>query len=268
MELISTAFLLSGRDFQMLHGVTVHHPTIPEILDINGGILCEELYWSYVTTLMSDPYDHMVMLDDMGLDYEEMDTFGVFVLRWHKAQEEYLRNKEEYDRRGTSPLSAFEEAMSFFFGKGRKFVITSYKGHKFIVDLNDEGWILNKGAFCAAMEFIVKINCIEGEEHIKPATQAAKKILIEDKRDEEKRRARNPQKQQDKVERIGEALATVFAGGAGAITPDNYHRVHIYQLLSSARAIQRQMVVQSLLNGMYCGMLKSDKISDKELRWV
>lgn len=267
-SVISKAFLLSGRDFEVLRGVKVHHPTIPEILDINSGILCEELYWTYVSTIMSDPYDYMVMLDDTGIDYEKSNAFEVFALRWTNAQMEYIKNRAMYDQQGTSPLDLYKEALAFFFGAGRDFDLIKYSNQMFIIDNNDGHWALNKEAFCAAMEFIVKINCIEGEEHIKPATPAHKKILIEDKRLEERKRARNPFKKQDRIERIGDALATVFAGGAGAITPENYKNVHVYQLLSSSRAIQRQMVVQSLLNGIYCGMLKSDKISDKELRWV
>lgn len=267
-SVISKAFLLSGRDFEVLPSVKVHHPVIPEILDINCGILCEELYWTYVSTIMSDPYDYMVMLDDMGIDYEKSNAFEVFTLRWNKAQEEYIKKRTEYDKQGTSPLSLYKDALAFFFGKGRDFELIAFKGQLFLIDSNDSGWILNKEAFCAAMDFIIKINCIEAEDQIKPSSPAAKKILIEDKRMEEKKRLKKLKKKEERIERIGDALATVFAGGSGTITPDNYHNVHIFQLLSSARSIQRQMVVQSMLNGIYCGMLKSDKISDKELRWA
>lgn len=267
-SLISKAFLLSGRDFRVSNCVTVHHPTVPEILDINGGILCEEIYWLYVSTIMSDPYDYMVMLDDIGIDYEKSNAFEVFAHRWTNAQAEYVKNKATYDQKGASPLTIYDEAMSFFFGAGRSFRLVKYKGQMFIVDDNDGHWALDKDGFCAAMEFIVKINCIDGEEHIKPATPAHKRILIDDKRMEEKKRARKQIKKREKIDRIGDALATVFSCGAGAITPDNYHKVHIHQLLSSALSIQKQMVVQSKFNGIYCGMLKSDKISDDELRWV
>lgn len=267
-SMISKAFMLSGQDLPVLRSVKVHHPTIPEILNINDGILCEELYWMYVSTIMSDPYDYMVMLDDMGIDYEKSNAFEVFAHRWTNANMDYLKNQVEYDKQGTSPLDLYKESLAFFFGSDRDFQLIKYKDQMFIIDNNDDHWILNKEAFCMAMEFIVKINCVEGEEHIKPATQAHKRILIEDKRIEEKKRAHKPLKKQERIERIGDALATVFASGAGAITPENYHRVHVYQLLSSARSIQRQMVVQAKLNGIYTGMLKSDKISDKELRWV
>lgn len=266
--LISKAFLLSGRDLEVLPGIKVRHPLLSEILDINSGVLCEELYWAYVSTIMSDPYDHMVMLDDMGIDYEKSNPFEVFVIRWNKAREEYAEKKSEYDNMGTSPLLPYIDAMSFFFGAGREFKIVKARDQLFIIDLNDENWVLNEDAFCAAMDFIIKISCIEAEDQIKPSSPGAKKILIEDKRMEEKKRSKKVKKSEDHVERIGDALATVFSGGAGTITPENYHKIHLYQLLSSARAIQNQMVVQARLNGIYCGMLKADKITDKELRWV
>ena len=72
----------------------------------------------------------------------------------------------------------------------------------------------------------------------------------------------------ERPEQIADALATVFAGGAGTITPDNVRGVSIYHLMTTANSIQKQMLVQALMNGMYSGMIKGDKISDKDLRWV
>lgn len=267
-HVISKAFMLSGRDFPLLTGVKVHHPTPGEVLNINDGILCEELYWAYVSTILSDPYDYMVMLDDIGLDYEKSNAFEVFTHKWMNAQEQYIKNKDEFDKLGASPLSIYKEALGFFFGEGRNFQLIHHKTGMYMIDTNDDNWILNKDAFCTAMDFIIKINCIENEDHIKPSTPSHKRILIEDKRMEERKRLKKKQDSKEHVERIGDAIATVLAGGAGSINHENCFNVPIYQLLSVSQSIQAQMVVQAKLNGIFTGMLKSDKLSDKDLRWV
>lgn len=258
--------MLSGRDLDLAPGIKVRHPTVLDILEINHGFLCEDYYWTYVFSILSDPYDNMVFLDDNGIDYEKASAFDVFMLRWNDAQKDEVVNREKYRALGTSPLSVLRDSLSFFFGP-RHFDFSKVNGQIVIADRDDPKWMLTKEAFDLATAFIVKCNCIVRTDKINPDSPGAKKILIEDQRMEEKKRARKETKT-EAVERIGEALSTVFAGGAGTITPDNYENIHIYQLLSTSNSVQKQMVVQSMLNGIYTGMMKADKLSDKELRWV
>ena len=66
-------FLLSGNDLKLNDFVSVKHPVLNDIFNLNNGFNCEEIYWSYIFILLSDPYDYMVELDDMGIDYEEVE---------------------------------------------------------------------------------------------------------------------------------------------------------------------------------------------------
>lgn len=258
--MISRLFLLSGTDLALTDSVSVHHPSIADILRINNGILCEECYWGYVSALLSDPYDYMVYLDDKKIDYESVSPFFVFTLRWFDAVEEKIRDT------GSTSLFFLQEALAFFFGV-RDYDIVTISGTPFLIDRNDETWCMNEKAFQIATDFIFQFNCLERKDKIHPATPGAKRMLIEDARSEQKRRLRSkePPKQE---EHIASALATVLAGGAGTITPDNFMHTCIYQLLSTSRSVQRQMVVQSMLNGIYTGMMKADKLSDEDMRWV
>ena len=259
-SVISRLFLLGGNDLALTDAVSVRHPTVSDILEINNGILCEECYWGYVSALLSDPYDYMVYLDDRKIDYESVSSFFVFTLRWFDAVEEKIR-----DTASTS-LDFFKEALSFFFGK-RDYDVITLSGTPFLIDRNDETWCVNDKAFQIASDFIFQINCLERKDKIRPATPGAKRMLIEDARSEQKRRlrAKEPPKRE---EHIASALATVLAGGAGTITPGNFRDTCIYQLLSTSRSVQRQMVVQSMLNGIYTGMMKADKLSEEDMRWV
>lgn len=266
-SLISKAFLYAGNDLKLFGDVAVRHPYVGDILRINDGLMCEDHYWAYISLLVSDPYDHMVYLDDNGVDYEAVTPFEVFVLRWNSAAKEYAENKKEYDAAGTSPLSIFRDALSFFFGDGHEFELVSVQGQVLIVDLTNPRWFLNKEAFLLASDFIKQMNCVMPGDRIKPATPFAKQILIEDARAELKKRMRNP-KDDERPEQIGEAIAAVYACGAGCINPDNCDKTPVYALLAAANSIRRQMVVQSILNGIHVGMIKTDKISDKDLRWT
>lgn len=264
---IPRAFLFSGDDFPLFPGVSVKHPCVGEILSLKDGVLCEDYYWSYVSALLSDPYDHMVYLDDNGIDYETVTAFDVFILRWNSAQKEYAANRQSYDAQSYSPADIFYDALGFFFGGNRKFGIARIDNQIVIIDENDQNWLLTKEAFLLAVDFIRQINCVQTGDRIKPASGFAKKLLIEDMRIEQNK-MRWRKDEPEHTEQIADALSTVFAGGAGTITPMNYREVKIYHLMNAARSIQKQMLVQALMNGMYSGMIKSDKISDKELRWA
>lgn len=266
--LIPRAFLFGGADLEVLPNVKVRHPKVADILDLHGGLMCEDYYWSYVSLLLADPYDHMVYLDDNGIDYETVTSFDVFVLRWNSAEKDYIANKAYYDERGYSPADMFRDALAFFFGEGRQYETVTVNGQVLIADLNEGAhWAINKNAFLLAAEFVRSINCVTSEGHINPATPFAKKVLIEDMRAEQKKQ-RLKKVEDERPHQIADAIASVFAGGAGTITPDNYRSVGIYHLLTTAHSIQRQMMVQALMQGMYSGMMKADKITDKDLSWV
>lgn len=263
MDLISGMMLRSGRDLELSPDVLVRHPKVSHILEINNSFMCEEYYWTYVFSVLSDPYDFMVYLDDNGIDYEKVSAFDVFMLRWNDAQKDQFENREMYQKLGTSPFMMLNSALSFFFGS-RRFCIKKIAGQFVLADADNEQWMMTKEGFDLAIEFITKINCIERDDKIKPATPGAKRVLIDDKRREEKKRARK-QTKEEKVERIAESMATIDAG-VGLI--DSYDNLPVYRLLSTAHSVQKRIVVQSMFNGIYTGMLKADDIPEKSLRWV
>lgn len=264
MDLISALTLRSGHDLELTPGVAVHHPTVGDVLTINNGFLCEEYYWAYVMTILSDPYDHMVYLDDNGIDYEKVTAFDVFLMRWSDARKDYMAHRDEYRRMGFSPLTVFDEALAFFFGR-RRFYFGKLEDTPVIADEDNPQWLVGQDAFEMAVQFITRCNCIVRDDRIKPATKSAKRVLIEDRRMEEKRQKLRPNRQEEKIERIAEAMAAIDAG-VGMV--ESYDTLPIYRLLSTARNVQKKVVVQSMFNGIYTGMLKTDGMSDKELRWA
>ena len=60
----SKALLMSGNDYKLTSSITLHHPTIKDILSINNSPSPDDMYWIYVQILLADPYANMVMLDD------------------------------------------------------------------------------------------------------------------------------------------------------------------------------------------------------------
>lgn len=263
MELrIDKAFLLSGNNLIISDNYRIRHPKVKDILALGNGIQCEEVYWNYVMTLLSDPYDNMVWLDDHNIDYESVTPYEVFIQRWIAAKQERIPGVE------LSMDWLYGEALSFFLGK-RNYTIRLTPSQEFcICDADHPLWRFEADFFGVLHQFITQMHCITHAERIQPATKTAKRILIEDTRDEQKRRLRRRQKQGESLEQIGDCISALVFGGPGGVTPFNFQELSIHQLLSGAATVQKKQKCDGMLNGVYTGMLNLDNLPKDELRWM
>lgn len=64
---------LRGKDFYINDNIIIRNPTLGEIQEYG-----EEKFWQLVTTLNASSFDYRFQLDDVGLDYTEVEDFTVF----------------------------------------------------------------------------------------------------------------------------------------------------------------------------------------------
>lgn len=267
---ISKAFLECGDDFPVTRSLVVKHPSLSEILKLGNGIHCDDAYWAYVFSLLSDPYDNMIWLDDQGIDYEEVSAFDVFLMKWEHADDEYVKNIEQYKLLNIAPPSLImKEALSFFLGP-HNFAIGLSKSNnsKVLYDTEDHRIQIDKIIFDYISGFIRLINGLDKTDHINPADKNAKKILIEDMRDEQRRKMQKQRTDNEDNDYLGKMIAGVVHGGNGGITPFNFKQLKIYQLYSSLTTQQKQNHFNHVMTGVYQGTVKFESINKKELNWM
>lgn len=262
--LANRLFLLAGSDFKIKDGLEVRHPKLKDIVSLGNGVLCEDMYWLYLSTILADPYENMVWLDDRGLDYEKVSPFYVFCVKWLESKEKLLSGKCE--ERQDAAFSNFitNNALSFYFGD-RVYELSVQNKNFRIYDKANPDWYITQEDFDIAHKFICSINCIDYSGQIKPATKSAKMILLEDMRDEQKRRSKKRGKSKSS-EQIAECVASVLYGGCGRDFSSIFD-CGIYFILSGGKAINKKMRVNSLLHGIYAGTVKTESISSDDLSW-
>ena len=248
---ISKVFLHTGKDLTIGDSITVKHPKVKDILTINDGFYCEEIYWAYVRSILSNPYDNMVFLDDNGIDYETVSAIDVMWLKWQDQNER----------------SVIVDALSFFLGD-RDYDMVIVNDKKIIYDKLDQSFAIGPAQFELVTFFISQINCLSDANRIHPANKTAKRILIEDMRDKIKRLTKQKKKYEKPISYIGDSITAVVYGGSSGVTPFNFEELGIYQLLYGSISIQKQIKVQSMFNGIFTGMMKADKLSAEELSWT
>ena len=265
----SKAFLMSGKDFELTSSITLHHPTIGEVLLINKSVSPDDIYWIYIQILLADPYANMVMLDDMGKNYLEVSPYEVFTLQWDNCSKNYLENKAVYDTYGMNPLDDILNALQFFMDKKHRFVKGKYKdGTVFFYDVDDQSCQINKDIFEYIYEWVKSINNIDYSDRINPADENARRVLIEDMRDEIKKRKRRKKKSEDNSDYFGNIMSAVSFCGNGSITPFNINDCKIYWLNESFSINNKKNHADHILDGMYHGTISSKDINKKDLDWI
>lgn len=266
----SKAFLMSGKDFELTPSITLHHPTIEEILAINKSPSPDSLYWTYVQILLADPYINMVMLDDMGKNYLETSPYEVFTLQWDNCQKDYQENKSMYDTYGyLSPLDNIVQAINFFIKEKHHFTKgVNDKGSIYFYDPDNPSFYITQAIFDYLYEWVKSINNIDYSDRIRPADENARRVLIEDMRDEIKKRKRRKKKLDNDPNFFGNLMSAVSFCGNGSITPFNINSCKIYWLNESLSINNRKTHADHILDGIYHGIISSKDISKKELDWI
>jgi anthranilate/para-aminobenzoate synthase component I len=67
--------LYRGEDFKINDNIIIHQPTLGEICEFG-----EEKYYSVIQTLTAIPSDMKSQLDDVGIDYEAISDFELFII--------------------------------------------------------------------------------------------------------------------------------------------------------------------------------------------
>ena len=83
--------LISKKDYKINDYISVHVPTLGEIFDFG-----QREYMGIVSSLVATPYEAMVMLDDMGIDFTAVDEWFVFELMFSYFASKYKKIKIKY----------------------------------------------------------------------------------------------------------------------------------------------------------------------------
>lgn len=276
----SEAFLFDGKDLRLADGIYVKHPTVGEISKFSDSDTSFDDYSSAISLLTCDPYDYMVMLDDMGIDYEKVDNFDIFCYLYNQYLDKYKKNQKMFDSIHYCPIDFINKALSFFLGRH------NFKLSSMLFNVNGEiirdrilldydlihkddkngdscDYVIDRYMFNKMSEFISEINGFDKSQRIDPENDSYKKMLIEDMRDEIKKKSKKKKNENEYGKYMGSIMKAVCFCGNGGVTVFNIDQVHIYTLITGFNIFIKKDNVDHLMNGQY----DLSKINKKELDW-
>lgn len=217
---------------------------IPKVGDI---LKDEQSYYSIVTSLTATPYQYMVQLDDMGIDFTQITNYELFMTLF-----------PIYGKTDLSML--FYDLNTSDYGI---YVDQSNNTNILLSPTNGIDYKIDEFIYVKIVDTLRKINNIE-EVKSKPGNDEAKRYLLEKERKRQKRNAKKPYKPY--LENLIIALVN---------RPEfkyNYEEVmdlSIYKFNQSFKQIQTSITFDKTMIGVYSGTVDVSKMTDKSsLSWI
>lgn len=230
--------LLNKSSIQIMPNLSLNIPTVGEILED------EEHYYSLVSSLTATPFQYMVQLDDMGIDFTQITDYQLFMMLFP-----FFAKTDISLLFGSLDLSDISICQN---SQNDSIVLYSPKNDIVIDEL-----IYNN-----IVKYIRKINNLKRENR-RPGNDEAKEFRIKLERKKQKRNAKKPY--EPYLEKMVIALVN---------RPEfkyNYEQVNnlnIYQFNKSFEQINTSINFDNTMIGIYTGTIDTSKIRDKScLSW-
>jgi hypothetical protein len=234
--------LYLGSDIKIASGITLYQPTIGEIANYN-----EAEYFSMAQTLCATPSSMKVALDDMKLDYMQVEDFQLFMM---------LCQSLTLDK--TRPLLGDLDLTKFkpYQLKDTEEVVLANGD----VDENGQPIIINGIIYDILTTYIRKMHGFKKQVD-KAANAITRKVLIDDER-------KNAQRNKDKPYKSFLVPLVSSLQGRQGYTKDYICNMGLYEFMNQINRVQIIVQADAALGGMYSGFVDTKKMDKTVLDWT
>ena len=227
-----------GEDYKVNEYITIHPPTIGEI--INFG---EKRYFSMIHSLTCIPSDMKSQLFDMGIDYEEISDYELFIMLSRT-----LKQDDTSIILGDLDLSKFE--------------LGSNNNDQVIMYDPENNIIIDELAYMKIAGYLRKYHGIKPKIE-KAKNKTTKRLLIQLDREDIARAKKTGYKSQLKTLVSAMMRYPGFKYKRNELAYCSY-----YEFIDTVYGAQIYVSSTALLKGSYSGMIDTSKINKKEFNWM
>lgn len=230
--------LLNLSSVEIIPGLSVRIPTVGEIL------ADEQHYYSLVSSLTATPFQYMVLLDDMGIDFTQITDYQLFLLLF--------------------PCFAQGDMRILFDGPDLSDIACEQRGSgAFVLYSPKNRMLIDEPAYSRMAEAIRKINCLTRESR-RPGNDEAKKFRIQLERKKQRRNAGRPY--EPYLEKLVVALVNRPEFKYGYRQTND---LTIYQFNRSFEQIRTSIHFDNTMIGVYAGTVDASRLKDRScLSWI
>lgn len=235
---MATINLLYKKEYAINDFIKVQIPTVGAVLDD------EDEYYGMVSMLTAMPIDMMVQLDDIGVDFTQINDYELFLLLFRS-----LKERDTSLIFGDLDLRPFQAA------------VNGQNGLIFFVN-PETGVRIDRAIHGQIAATLRKIHHLKKDTR-KPANIEAKDYLLERARiklGRQKNRATNSQ--------LEELIVAM-------VNTEQYHygfegtrELSIYQFNESVYQVTKKIDYDNIMHGIYSGTVSAKDLSQDDLNWL
>lgn len=229
---------LYDTEYKINEFVTIRVPTIGEILEN------EEEYFGNISLFVATPFDMMVQLDDMGIDFSKINTWDLFCLLFNELKKRDL-------------------SLIFKTPNLDDFVFAENEDGSAIVLLNPKtGDIIDKKVHAQIAAYLRSLLMLKKNDK-RPANEEAKKYLLERARKKIKRYKKKLTESQ-----LEKYIVALVNTAEFSYTYESVLELTIKQFYASLYQIMKKVKFDNLMIGCYAGTVNMKELSQDELSWI
>ena len=229
---------LFHREVPISDKISISIPTVGEVLD-NENAFYAELYM-----LTAMPIDYMVQLDDLGINFDEINEYDLFMLLFAEIQ----RNDTGMFFPGLD-LKRFESAQHI------------QTGNIVLYDEADD-IVIDRVIHTRIADTLRKIYGLEKDTR-KPGNKEAREYMLKRARTKAKRRKNREQKSQ--LEQLIVAMVNTEQFKYGY---EGTRELTMCQFNESVRQITKKIDFDHKMHGIYAGTVDPKSLSRDDLNWL
>lgn len=231
--------VIFGDDYYITDAISIHQPTLRDIKEMGEG-----KYFQAVFTLTCIPSDMKYRLFKMGLDYEEVEDFDLFMLM--------------------APTLESDISQSLFMGVDlSKFEICQNQnnGDLVLADLKND-IMIDKLAYLKICDYFRSLHGLKPKVE-KAGNEDTKKILIEE---DKMRYEMNQDKDFEPI--LLPLIISMVNTEEFKYDYQTVQDLNIAAFMASVEQIQKKKQAIALLQGCYSGMIDTSKIKTEDINWI
>lgn len=230
--------LLYAGSYPATSKIEIVIPTVGQILED------EDAYYGLISMITATPYDYMVQLDDLGIDFTEISSFELFLLLFHAMQS-----------MNTDLVFKNLELQNF------KTAINEQNGTLVLVD-EEHDITIDKAVHDQIARMLRQINHLEKNDK-RPGNKEAMKFMIERARIKQKRAARKKRGSQ-----LEDLIVAMVNTEQYKYDYQTTLGLTIYQFNKCVHQIVKKINYDNTMIGCYAGTVNAKELDQNDLNWL
>lgn len=236
--------LLNQSSVQITDQLSLRIPTVGEILEN------ESAYFSLVSIMTSTPFQYMVQLDDLGIDYTKITDYQMFQIFF--------------------PVYAKQD-ISIIFGDLDLSDIGMYHDNSTDLDVlysPTSDIKIDEFVYYNMAKVMRQVNCIKYERK-KPKNEHTRKYLLEKERRHLKNLERTRKRKEFEQSEFEKLIIALVNNESFKYNYDSIRNLSIYNFYQSFQQIQHEINFNNVMRGVYAGTIDTSKLQDRSvLSWI